>query len=134
MNYSKQRETIYGVLKSTKSHPSAEWIYSETKKILPNVSLGTVYRNLGMLEAAGLVKKVSTTLDTEHYDADVSPHAHLVCTSCGKISDLFFDFQQIDSLFLGTDFKVSSAELTATGLCKDCQNKNDTTDGLPSKI
>ena len=96
MNYSKQRETIYKILSGTKSHPTAEWIYEETKKVLPSVSLGTVYRNLGMLETAGLVKKVSTTLDTEHYDDDVSPYAHFVCLKCGRIVDIFCDFDEVN--------------------------------------
>lgn len=133
MNYSKQRETIYKVLCGTKSHPTAEWIYEETKKTLPSVSLGTVYRNLGTLEAAGLIKKVSTTLDTEHYDADVSPHAHFVCLKCGRIFDLFCDFDSIEKTAVLSGFKTLSLELTATGYCKDCNEEIDKTDGLTSK-
>ena len=132
MNYSKQRETIYKILSGTKSHPTAEWIYEETKKVLPSVSLGTVYRNLGMLETAGLVKKVSTTLDTEHYDADVSPHAHFVCLKCGRIFDIFCDFDEVNKAATLKGFRTLSAELTATGCCPDCAHQIDTSDGLSS--
>ena len=48
-NYSRQREAILEVLRSTDTHPTANWIYTEVKKTIPNISLGTVYRNLKCL-------------------------------------------------------------------------------------
>ena len=87
MRYSKQREAVYGVLYSTDTHPDVSWIYNEVKKIIPKISLATVYRNLDELESLGRIKKVSVEGYSERYDANVSNHAHLVCESCGKIAD-----------------------------------------------
>ena len=58
MNYSKQRETILKVLRSTRSHPSVNWIYENVKKEIPDVGLATVYRNLRQLEAAGEIMRI----------------------------------------------------------------------------
>jgi len=44
-----QRKIIYEILKNTDIHPTADWIYSEVRKLIPNISLGTVYRNLKVL-------------------------------------------------------------------------------------
>ncbi len=86
-NRSVQRDTVYGVLAGTKSHPTAEWIYDECRKLMPNISKGTVYRNLALLVRRGDVVKVSGDFDSAPYDADVSPHAHAVCTVCGAVDD-----------------------------------------------
>ena len=56
MRYSHQREVIRGIICSTKSHPTADWIYSEAKKKINNISLGTVYRNLKTLEEIGAIQ------------------------------------------------------------------------------
>ena len=60
MNYSRQRETVYDVLRSTKDHPSADWIYGECKKIIPNIGLATVYRNLEQLDSTPTYRCTST--------------------------------------------------------------------------
>lgn len=88
MNYSRQRETVYNVLKSTNSHPSADWIYEQCKKELPNISLGTVYRNLELLINQGKAIKIAVAQDKDRYDADTSLHFHCECPVCGKVSDI----------------------------------------------
>jgi Fur family peroxide stress response transcriptional regulator len=55
---SKQREAILRILQSTDIHPTADWIYMEVKKVIPNISLGTVYRNLNLLRDEGLIREV----------------------------------------------------------------------------
>ena len=93
LRHSHQRDMIYNYLISTKEHPSAEMIYDELKKIEPTLSLGTVYRNLKLLEELGMVKRVTSVNNVERYDAMTSDHIHFVCDKCGSVIDLP-DFDQ----------------------------------------
>ena len=84
----KQRRVVYNTIKNTYSHPTADWIFEQVRHTLPKVSLGTVYRNLGVLKEEGLVNEIFGNDRRAHYDADISPHAHFICESCGQIIDV----------------------------------------------
>ena len=86
-NYSKQREAILTVLRQTDTHPTANWIYEQVREIIPNISLGTVYRNLSELSLNGDILSLHVGDGFEHFDYDTSPHAHLHCKACGCIAD-----------------------------------------------
>lgn len=72
-NYSRQREAILQVLRSTDTHPSASAVYNEVRKLIPNISLGTVYRNLAALAEDGSVLSLSVGDGYEHFDGTL-PH------------------------------------------------------------
>lgn len=86
--YSKKREAILQTLMSTTCHPSAEWIYLQLKGQYPDLSLGTVYRNLAQFKNQGTIVCVGTVNGVERFDGNVRPHSHFVCTSCGDVQDL----------------------------------------------
>lgn len=124
MNYSRQRETVLSVLKSTKDHPSADWIYSECKKVIPNIGLATVYRNLEQLVAQGKVIKVPVGQDRERYDADISLHCHGACPVCGKVWDEDISSPLRDSLNAECEKNNSDGySLTFFRVCGDCKAK-----------
>jgi len=87
MRYSYQREIIKKIVCSTKSHPTADWIYSEAKKKIHNISLGTVYRNLKTLEEIGSIKLIHDQNKVK-YDGNTKDHHHLKCTVCGILIDV----------------------------------------------
>lgn len=120
-NYSRQREAILDVLCSTKSHPTAAWIYENVRKQSPNISLGTVYRNLSVLEGDGIIRKISVGDVSEHFDGDTSAHSHLYCKGCNQITDIPFDTaddcKKVESLH---GISVESATYTFVGVCKNC--------------
>lgn len=117
MRYSKQREAVYDVLRRTNTHPDVAWIYANVKKIIPNISLATVYRNLNELESLGKIKKVSVEGYAERYDANVCNHAHIVCERCGKIIDA-----DMSEIAVSHNFEfVSRCEVTLYGQCDDCR-------------
>ena len=87
MRYSFQREIIKEIVCSTKSHPTADWIYSEAKKKINNISLGTVYRNLKILEEIGSINLIYDD-NLIKYDGNTEEHHHLKCTECGKLIDV----------------------------------------------
>ena len=91
MKYSKQREALLTLLRSTRSHPSADWLYENLRKEFPNISLGTVYRNLAQLAENGDILKISTSANKEHFDGFVHRHFHFVCNKCDKIYDVDLD-------------------------------------------
>ena len=92
--FSRQREEILQILKGTKIHPTAEWIYFQAKKKIPKLSLGTVYRNLNNLHQKGIIKKFQFSTPFDHFDGNTSSHQHFVCRKCGKIYDLFLDLEK----------------------------------------
>jgi Fur family peroxide stress response transcriptional regulator len=82
-----QRLAIYGALVATAAHPSPEDLFKAIRPAMPSLSLATVYKTLDALERAGLVVQVAVVADTKRYDANLSPHHHLICTRCRGITD-----------------------------------------------
>ena len=121
MNYSRQREAIVNVLKSTTSHPSAAWIYDRVRIQIPNISLGTVYRNLAALEKEGIIVKVPVGDNREHFDGDTTPHSHFYCKCCETISDVPFDPSDVlKKAEESQGYEVHTVTYTLTGICKEC--------------
>ena len=85
---SKQRNAILKLMKSTTSHPGAQWVYEQLKPELPDLSLGTVYRNIKLLTGEESLASVGVVKGEERFDGEPRPHSHAVCTSCGRIVDL----------------------------------------------
>jgi Fur family peroxide stress response transcriptional regulator len=89
--YSKQREAIKEFLMTRKDHPTADVIYRNVRSQNPNISLGTVYRNLTLLAGEGEINRLNVGDGIDHFDADTSPHYHFVCMECGSVIDLEMD-------------------------------------------
>ncbi len=123
-NYSRQREAILQTLRSTDSHPTANWIYQKVKEEIPNISLGTVYRNLAALAENGDILSINVGDGYEHFDADINPHAHLHCKCCKGIADLRLSEDVIRSSAKSLGFEVENTVYVAYGLCEECQIKN----------
>ncbi len=83
-----QREIILDELKRTRTHPTADELYTRVKKRLPRISLATVYRNLETLSSAGLVAKLEITGRQKRFDWNQQPHDHITCTECHRIDDI----------------------------------------------
>ena len=120
--YSEQRNTVYSIVKETMTHPNAEWIYAETRKIIPNISLGTVYRNLNQLVENGQISMIKDKT-LIRYDGNTSDHDHFRCTECGVWYDVdILDTATIDSFTKSTNFKISTINLELEGTCEFCLN------------
>lgn len=94
VKYSRQREAIKNFLMSRKDHPTAEVVYEHVLKAFPNISLGTVYRNLSFLVDNGQAVKVPCEDGSVHFDGNVMPHYHFQCTECGAVIDLILTVQK----------------------------------------
>jgi len=84
----KQREVILRVLRSTRCHPTAEWVYQQVRRELPHVSLGTVYRNLRILSETGEVLELRYSKSYSRFDGVATNHYHFVCERCGRVEDV----------------------------------------------
>ena len=79
LKYSRQRESIKACLMSRKDHPTADALYTSIREQFPNISLGTVYRNLNLLADIGEAIKITTPDGGDRFDARTNPHYHFYC-------------------------------------------------------
>ena len=122
LRYSRQRELIYQYLLTSKEHPSAETVYNDLKTEMPELSLGTVYRNLKLLEELGKVRRVTSFQGSERYDACCGDHVHFLCQSCGMLHDIpNINAEAIRAaITLDDGYRLNKLDLTITGICPDC--------------
>lgn len=122
LKYSRQREAIKDYLSSTYDHPTADTVYMNVKQEFPNISLGTVYRNLNLLADLGEVLKISTAVGGDRFDGHTHPHYHFCCTHCGRVLDmdmeqLHFVNETANEHFQGT---IEGHSMMFYGKCPDC--------------
>jgi Fur family peroxide stress response transcriptional regulator len=117
----RQRRLVLKALRDTRSHPTAEWIFTRVREQLPNVSLGTVYRNLNVLREEGIVREIRSAGRSTRWDADLSPHGHFVCTACGEVRDVtdlrMHDWRSLKDL---VGCEVTAQQTEFYGLCPVC--------------
>lgn len=121
--YSRQREAIKEYLIQTKEHPTADTVYMYIKKSFPNISLGTVYRNLNLLSEQGEILKVNCQDGSDRFDGNYKPHYHFLCNECGRVFDL--EMESIDhiNVIAGAKFqgKIEGNVTFFHGSCPECQ-------------
>lgn len=124
MKYSRQREAVKEYLMGTVGHPTADEVYTKLRVDYPNISLGTVYRNLNLLVEQGEAQKITTEPGGDHYDGNPTTHYHFLCTRCGRMSDVRMEqMPQLNTLAqVGVDGVVKNHSLLFTGLCRSCTN------------
>lgn len=119
---SKQRAAILRVLRSSSSHPSADWIYEQVKEELPGIGLATIYRNLRLLTQAGEICEMHGSNDAARFDGNTATHYHFRCERCGTIVDLD---EPVDATIekrvaSRTGLKVTGHHLELRGFCFEC--------------
>ncbi len=128
IKYSRQRESIKEYLAHTKEHPTADMVYMHIKQIYPNISLGTVYRNLNLLVEQGEVRKISHGTGMDRFDADIQKHYHFVCNECANIIDLEIDQDELlhinDLASKGFNGEIQGHSTFFYGICSDCKKKH----------
>ncbi len=122
-NYSKQREAILNELQNRCDHPTATQVYEGVRQVIPNISLGTVYRNLAALVESGEILSVSVGDGKEHFDGDKSFHLHLHCKCCGAIIDSRVNQEKIKNLTDFDGFIPENSVCVVYGLCKNCNKQ-----------
>ena len=126
IKYSRQREAIIENLRGRYDHPTAEQLYVDLKAKYPKISLGTVYRNLALLESMGDVVKISTNADSDRFDGNVNNHYHFACIGCGGVSDVDMPVNDSieDKVAELTKADVKTHSLIFYGTCVKCKKKS----------
>ncbi len=121
----KQRKVILEVLKNIRTHPTADEVYQMVKKTVPNMSLGTVYRNLEILSQCGLIRKIETGGGPKRFDGNINDHQHVRCIECGRLDDI-----QCESLDLRNEisgihcgYEIVDCNVEFLGICPRCQER-----------
>ena len=119
----KQRKIILDILSKDYTHPTAEQVYIKVKKILPHISLGTIYRNLSFLSNIDLVKELKFPGQVSRFDGQKKEHDHFTCNICKNISDIP-KYPLMDShIKKYGKYSVGNFTLNYSGICKKCKNK-----------
>lgn len=116
----KQKEAILGIVCTLRSHPTADEVYGKLRKEIPNISLGTIYRNLNQLADNGDIQRVIMPNGADRYDFRIDQHQHLKCVKCAKIYDIE---AKVDIALSDSRFEVESYTLVLNGVCKNCKKK-----------
>ena len=118
-----QKRIILEELKKTKKHPTAEALYGEVRKKLPEISIGTVYRNLEVLADNGIARKLIDSKRKNRFDGNTDIHFHIECTKCGRVDDLPENIAEVikKDIDLETGYEVSGYSLYFYGLCPGCK-------------
>lgn len=123
--HSRQRDRILELLQSTPSHPTANWLYGRLRKEFPRLSMGTVYRNIGILIQQGHLSRIAFGSTFDRLDTNMRPHYHFLCEQCDSILDLDLPVDPRIDGWLGNKpgFVVRRHELEFHGLCPKCAGK-----------
>jgi Fur family ferric uptake transcriptional regulator len=115
------------VLSAVHDHPHAdtETLLAATRLRLESVSHQAVYDVLRALTDAGLVRRIQPAGSVARYEARVGDnHHHVVCRSCGAVSDVDCAIGETPCLTASDDsgFVIDEAEVVYWGLCPACQS------------
>ncbi len=115
-----QRRLITGIIRDTPDHMTAEQIYMEAKAQMPCIAMGTVYRNLGLMEQAGEIRRIPVPGAPDRYDRNVIFHEHMLCRCCGGLEDVWMEdlLKVINEM---TELQIDSYELALYGICAECR-------------
>lgn len=122
----KKRDAILACLRQSKAHPSAETLFTMLKPQIPDLSMGTVYRNLNLFKEQGLAISVATVRGVERFDGNTDPHVHFICADCNAVIDLEqmqvpAALQEAAAACCGG--QVDAYQLSFTGICQNCINQ-----------
>jgi len=120
---SRQRDTILEELRKVRNHPTAAVLYDTVRKRIPNISLGTVYRNLDQMAKKGIIQKLEISGGETRFDGDVDSHYHITCTECGRVDDvldLSYEEKKNDMAKIINGYQVGGYHMNFFGICSEC--------------
>lgn len=120
----RKRDAILAYLRQTDEHPSAEMVLAHVRKEIPDLSLGTVYRNLALFKQQGIVMSLGSVDGVERFDGNINPHVHFICRQCGAVRDLH-EIRLPEELLSQAEHdaagKIDQWQLIFNGNCEGCR-------------
>ncbi len=125
MRLTTQRQIILEELGKVTSHPTANEVYDMVRKRLPRIGLGTVYRNLELMADSGIILKLEVGGTQKRFDATVTPHYHIRCSSCGRVNDIDIAVQEHinEAAEAASNYKILGHHIEFSGICGKCAEK-----------
>ena len=122
--FTEQRAAVYRYLRQTEAHPSADDVFTSVRRVIPDISLATVYKSLETLVSCGLASKLTYGDGSARYDGRTDPHPHARCLTCGAVADLP---GHLDGVALGglgelPGFAIEGYRVEVVGTCRDCRS------------
>ena len=123
----KQKKVILDILRGTNIHPSADWVYEQAKRLVPDISLGTIYRNLNVLRDNGDIRELNYGSTYSRYDGKADNHYHFFCEKCSKLLNVAIPvYEGLDKMVQDTTgFVVNYHRMEFYGLCENCKEINN---------
>ena len=125
----RKRDAILACVRATDVHPSADWVHAQLRQEYPDISLGTVYRNLSLFKQQGLIASLGTVGGVERFDGNTDPHVHFICNDCSAVIDL--EAMNVPPALSEAAAQCSGGQITGcqlsfTGICRNCLSKKET--------
>ena len=132
MKRSRQREAIIEFLKTRRDHPTADVVYMNLRENMPNISLGTVYRNLSLLADQGKILRLTCDGKVDRFDGFTHPHYHFMCMDCGAVSDVEMDLTELltKEAAAHTAGVITEHTVLFKGYCTACNKKRAVGSGI----
>ena len=132
---SRQRNELLNILSVKNYHPTAEKLYIRVKEKLPNVGIASIYRNLDQLCRINMISKIDVPNKPARYDGNTEKHHHVVCETCGKMTDITFNFDIMNNSRINEllpDYKLTGYSIKLRGICGNCKKTSSTTENQNS--
>ncbi len=120
---SRQRDAVLAAVSQKGLHPTAEDVLAKVREELPNVSLGTVYRNLDQLCDAGVIWKIPISDGPSRYEGNPETHLHCLCPICGSVRDVWPSEDPINRSSLPEEIKNADYRLLLLSVCDGCKDQ-----------
>jgi len=117
---SRKRDAILQLIRSTDTHPTAQWVYEQLKPSIPDLSLGTVYRNIKMFCEEGLISSIGVQNGEERFDGIIEEHPHFICDRCGRVIDLTGATVSVSDESVPAGCVIPPGRTVFRGLCANC--------------
>ena len=120
MRFSYQRDIILKSIYEVDTHPTALDVFNMVQPHIPNISMGTIYRNLAQLSKENMILELNIC-GISHYDGNISPHQHLICKKCKTIIDCHTSNDwNLDNIKKVKEFEIQEIDIKFFGFCKEC--------------
>lgn len=126
-----QKREIFEAVQTLRTHPTAEELYTHLKEQGSSIGKATVYRVLHQMAEEGQIRMVRLPEGADHFDFQLKPHYHIICTRCQKVDDVFLSeaFAGNDAVSYASDYQVDGYHLVYHGICPNCQKAAEVSSG-----
>jgi Fe2+ or Zn2+ uptake regulation protein len=132
-----QRQLIYEAVVDSHEHPTPELIYEHVRQRIPSISLATIYKNVKTFLDSGVLKEVTLHHGSLRLESNMTPHHHLICSSCKAIFDIEESAVEpvlLPKIELPAGFSIRQCRVEFVGVCKGCQTAQRRTSKATSRV